>query len=159
MKEQFTTQEISLKLEKLGFKEKCLASYFVFGDGVARDGKYGQTEPELFIFGINEHHYTIDERSEELGMYAYHVVSVPLWQQVIDWLRENHKIWINSVSSHKGIFCFLVADQANLLSFGIHDIKYPSYHEAREQAVLKALELIKKEKDKKLNNNESNKKK
>ncbi len=88
LKHLFVPFNIAKLLDDKGFDDRTLANYFVFGDGVCRKGKYGQTEPELFI------DENLSDREEELGMYAYHVMGVPIYQQVIDWLEENHKILI-----------------------------------------------------------------
>ncbi len=91
MKELFVTYAIAKALQEKDFYQSCFfANYFVFGDGKVRDSKYGQTEPELFICGRN----SLESREEKLQMHAYHDVSVPTHQQVIDWLRVKHNIEI-----------------------------------------------------------------
>lgn len=138
MEKQFVTYEIASKLKELGFDEKCLADYFVFGDGIAVDGYYGKTEPELFIDDI----HSVEDREEELGMFAYHLLSVPLWQQVVDWLRENHDIDIEihaSFGSGGRWWANLCYNPTR--SEVLNIARFENYYEAREQAILKAIEL------------------
>ena len=76
MEEQFITYEIALKLKELGFNEECFCT---FDNGVLSrnpsnkmDGKPIQTKPYTWV--NSKVHNT--------------VITAPLWQQVIDWLRE-----------------------------------------------------------------------
>ena len=87
MNKEFIPYKQAVALKKLGFDEPCLAAYFVFGDGKLREGRYGQTEPQLFINGINKQ---LEDREEELKMFAYYDLSVPLYQQAFRWFREKY---------------------------------------------------------------------
>lgn len=152
MKKEFCTYEISIKLKELDFDEDCLASYFVFGNGKAINGIYGQTEPELFITSYNKDDYNVDEKSKELNMYAYHVVEVPLWQQTIEWLRKKYKIFI-SINHTIG----KQSDETNFLQWNFNILnfvygfysseEYENYEDARENAILKAIELCQEKKN------------
>ena len=66
MKKEFATYEIALKLKELGFNEDCFG-YFVIN------------LQELIIVNTKKH---------KSDWY----ISAPLWQQVIDWFREEHNI-------------------------------------------------------------------
>ena len=81
---------------------------------------------------------------------AIHNISVPLWQQVIDWFRNNHNIiiaWNLHDGDHSDTWritishfeCYYLIYNQNV---GIESY-YKTYEEAREQAILKAIELIK----------------
>ena len=121
IKEQFVTYEIVLKLKELGFDEKCL-------------GMYG-----------SEFEFVVDESSWRYAQISKDVLQAPLWQQVIDFLREKYLLHIEIQSP----------DYSNDVNFSwsIHKIsKFGSlasgesfdYHKVREQAILKAIELCKK---------------
>jgi len=66
MKEQFVKYETALKLKELGFNEKCL-------------GYYASDE---LILSVRDPYY------------PNKIVLAPLYQQVIEWLRVKHGIWI-----------------------------------------------------------------
>jgi hypothetical protein len=77
MKEQFVPYEIALILKDKGFDELCLGYYRE--DAQKKDGSlYEYITP-----------YEYDEVKE-----CEHMIPVfaPLWQQVIDWLREKHSL-------------------------------------------------------------------
>lgn len=85
MTQEFIPYEQALELKDLGFDEPCLANYYVFGDGVLRNGRYGQTKPTLFINGED-----VEEKCEELKMFAYHDISVPTYSQAFRLFREKY---------------------------------------------------------------------
>lgn len=130
MENQFVTYKIAKKLKELGFSEKCFAKYL---------------RGELVYNGINN--LTFGEPLSEIHL-------APLWQQVIDWLREKHELHI-SISRDGGWWGFCshdLSDEENsspeskhnttILSEGGAEIS--DYYSQREKAILKALELIKK---------------
>ena len=127
MKEQFVTYEIALALKELGFDEECLA-YF-------NNDKYRDlicTCENGMDGDFTIHHYSGD-------------VNAPLWQQVIDWLRENYNIyiWEQPINS-------FIDDEEELNSCifiyqrGITDS--PNEYDDKEQAILKEIELCKEKK-------------
>lgn len=122
----FVPYEIGLKLKEKGFNEQCLA----FFNGVGDD----MIQPIDTDF--------INYRS--IG----DCVAAPLWQQVIDWLREKHGYIIN-------IDYFPLPEHIKSLQpwtselYSISEFDYiieiydrDTYEKAREQVILKALELI-----------------
>jgi len=131
MKEQFVSYRIALALKKLEFDEECLG-VFVCGDLlITSDSVYS---------------------SKDIP-----VIKAPLWQQTIDWFREKHSIytailpyrnnednielcWYYSIVEDSeelyGILC-------NEIDLGATDELIDSYEEAREAAILKAIEIIK----------------
>ena len=131
MKEQFVTYEIALVLKELGFNEEC------FG--------YFKTDKNLHEF------YGSSEQVIDCNIQA------PLWQQVIDWLREKHNIYLTIYNpllynsyypdSKYGFDCeieFLTKNN-NVASTLIsnNDSGFETYYEVREQAINKAIEIIK----------------
>ena len=141
MNKQFVTYEIALKLKELGFNEKCLASYYTddernYGKGDIYDCRRKlsssidfdpfKEEFDNFYINSNETYY----------------VSAPLWQQVIDWFREKHNMYIE-ITYEGGL-----QKDTSLYSFQIWSNQTSNksdkmnYFKAREQAILKAIELI-----------------
>ena len=121
MKNQFTTYEISLKLKELGFDEKCF-------------GKYSNVQDEFVIITWDTNPFG-DQ------------IKAPLWQQVIDWFREEHEIII----IYSGMFISGVINpyykvhtkNINGITSQTETGGYTkSIEEAREKGILKAIELI-----------------
>ena len=128
MEEQFVTYEIALKLKELGFDEKCFAIYDAYQDNrlvyLCEDGR--------------NHSGTIKTNaSMDFSCLA------PLWQQVIDWFIEEHNIFIEITYEgglHKDTSLYSFQLWSNQTS---NKSDKMSYCEAREQAILKAIELCK----------------
>jgi hypothetical protein len=135
MKKEFVTYEIALKLKELGFDEECIGCFCI------------DCGEESFIFSYKF------RKNSKLKSH----ITAPLWQQVIDWFRETHQIYIT-------IDFAVRVDESTLEIIEIvgwnskieyckvgSDLEYTllctngnvSYQEAREQGILKALELLK----------------
>ena len=146
MKEQFVSYEIALKLKKLGFDESCFAYYKPYYEKDV-EGKDVITYPMLCSFM-----QTIDE---ELKTFKYSELDsdswddyllAPLWQQVIDWFREvkniNVEVWYDNTQDDGFPWLYeIYIDNKEHQHDGSY---YDSFYEVREQAILKAFELIKK---------------
>lgn len=123
MKEQFCTYEIALKLKELGFNEECLASYF---------------------------EWPIPDRGTfELSLRG--TIHAPLWQQAIDWFREKYDLHIvvtvNPYSEIDEVNGYKIYDgYKNMQCVSNQETQSWSHYKAREQAILKCIELCKKEK-------------
>ena len=117
MEKEFVTYEIALALKELGFDEPCLA-YF--------------EDKELMHGMLNN-----------LGKRRY-LVS-PLWQQVIDWFRikYNWLIVVDVANSNEYYAAIREYDEIGAIISKIPYKIYSIYEEAREQAILKAIKLIK----------------
>ena len=125
MKEEFVTYEIALKLKELGFDEPCF-------------GYFPPLKKEITVWYNPE----ITNSGE--------FILAPLWQQVIDWFREKHLIDIdkgwcisNPLGRKQEGYNISVYDRTRD-EFAVRDF-HIDYYKAREQAILKAIELIKKQ--------------
>ena len=127
MEKEFVTHEIALALKELGFDEPCLA-YFEDDEyydliHVCENQKEGNFIIESFQYGVK----------------------APLWQQVIDWFREFKNIvmevWYDNTQNDG--FPWLYEIYINNKEHEHNGSYYNSFYEAREQAILKAIELIK----------------
>jgi len=123
MKKQFVTYEIALKLEKIEFKEICLAH---FG-----------SEPYYDLI----HNCENVMEGDFVAHYFVSGLKAPLWQQVIDWFIEKHdyNIEIRRNRPKAGYFYTI-----NYSTFQEVSIATYTYYEAREAAILKAIELCQK---------------
>jgi len=131
MKSPFVNYEIALALKELGFDMHCFGRYYQHG-----------VIKNIGLFTDNN----TDEISRRKSVLF--LCNAPLWQQVIDWLREEHNLHINfSVNQFGYGIMFSIIDLKQ--STCIHNLQggvancYTCY-EARTQAILKALELINK---------------
>ena len=137
MKEQFVTYEIALALKELGFDEECLA-YF-------NNDKYHDL-----------HHSCENVMEGNFVINNYNELKAPLWQQVIDWF-DNKNIII-SIDINPGTLFYRVHlykryyHNPGRLVIGEYFLSgefnnFISKEEAREQAILKAIELCKEKKN------------
>ena len=138
MKDQFVTYEIALALKELGFSTPCFSAYTENGN--------------LMDIG----NYFNDDIIGELEGHSYYISCLaPLWQQVIDWFRDEHDIVIEIArqkyfdtyanSYAYEVVCKVYKNKELEGSVVIRDNKnnhiFYSYEEAREQAILKCIEL------------------
>jgi hypothetical protein len=142
----FVTYDIAKSLKDLGFNEKCFG-YF--------------NEKKSFFH--HEHPQAFYTRNDSVESYCTNIFSkrvtranacqAPLWQQVTDWLRIEHKININF--DFVGIdSCSYIVENLNKIdpNFSTPEFLYVSdmsksedfmsYYNARKYAILKAIEII-----------------
>ena len=128
MKNQFATYEISLKLKELGFNEECLAFFLMRNDLRIKEYKESGNKNSAF--------------------YNNTVCSAPLYQQIIDWFREKYNIHILVSgrlidSPESKVYVWEIYGDFKELPEELYDGINKDYYKAREQAILKAIELIK----------------
>ena len=72
------------------------------------------------------------------------MIAVPLWQQAIDFLREKYQMNITSVAECAGTYHWVIIYPVNKSNIEqeLERSEGESYYEAREKAILKAIELI-----------------
>lgn len=116
---QFCSYEIALKLKKLGFDEKCF-------------GMYG-----------SEFEFVVDESSWRYAQISKDVLQAPTYQQVIDWFRKNFNLSISIQYFLNDYYCYTINDMKNTKESNKLFTEFESYEEAREQAILKCIELLK----------------
>lgn len=131
MKNLFAPYELAVKLNELGFNEPCLAYY--------------ETEATLNLFDTIYGSITYPAEKEGLA------IDTPLWQQVIDWLR-NKQIYIEIIFSEslQRYFCNIKMRKVNDLTILSPGYNYPEndinegyYYEALSKAIEEAIKLIK----------------
>ena len=143
MKEQFVTYEIALKLKKLGFDEFCFAHY-INGDLITKTA----------ILKSSTMQYYQQNNINPSNQYKDKKCTAPLWQQVIDWFRNKYNLLIDSpkldeLNIGKWSVKITSLDKSTVLEEFVDQPYwrlyrcFRTYEEAREQAILKAIELIK----------------
>ena len=130
LEDQFCSYKISLALKELGFNEECIGTYF----------------PEFKLSDVG-----MDWNIKNLNDIDDKYCSAPLYQQAIDWFIEKYNLylsifpfynesgdlfWYNIVDTKEEVSCLFESDLK----------KINNYYKIREQAILKAIEIIKKNK-------------
>ena len=126
MKEQFVTYEIALKLKELGFDEDCI-NFYSF---------YPNIGWSLSLLGVTNE----DVVEQMVCHHNIKGIKAPLWQQVIDWFREKHKIRVCNL-----VNIYIEATFIIYHSTDVEVIDGNDFYKTREQAILKAIELCKKQ--------------
>lgn len=122
MKNLFVPFDIAKKLKIVGFNELCLAFYYNNGD--------------ITQFNLGED--ISGKRNVNLSSKDF--VAAPLWQQVIDWLREEKGIHFEIIESN-GIYSFTIKWH-NGTYYNVMPLKGDKYYPALQSGIEKALELI-----------------
>ena len=148
MKEQFVPATIAQQLKEKGFDESCMAYVYTGNTG---------TNVDQYVYGAISHDG--NPRCENYNAYDMSY-SLPLWQQVIDWLREKHNLRIFESTPIAGLssksfnedFRFELVKisgnggHANSVfgngGLGSRYQTYSSYNEARQAVIEHALTLI-----------------
>lgn len=126
MEKQFVTYEIALLLKELGFNEMCLGMYIKI-----------QLHKARFKYMLD-----ICKTNDSISKFFIHQpgnCAAPLWQQAIDWLREKHKTEIVVWDYYSKGYYYAINGLTNELNQNLQE----TFHAAREQAILKAIEIIK----------------
>lgn len=131
MNKHFVTYEIALKLKELGFDEECIASYCLFKD--KENPELGYAE-ELYGL-VDNQRYNSNTNTIFEGE-----ISAPLWQQAIEWFVNKHLIFVTFEIHIIGGWKIHKTDKTNPISIDTSI----SYYQGREEALLKAIELCKK---------------
>ena len=133
MEKQFVTYEIALALKELKFNEPCIAKYCRYNSS---DNIELFPQSQNFFQGDGFEYCKNSEYKKE------EKIAAPLWQQAIDWFREEHD---NNIIIMP---CFIPSNEIKYyifkgkLKWDWNEL-YNTYEEAREQSILKAIELIK----------------
>jgi hypothetical protein len=141
MNKQCVTFEMAKKLKKLGFNKKC---YHVY----ERDGRFVEFMYLKVYLGDDDIMELLSRDSAwEIKLNNPNYFPAPLWQQVIDWLREEHHIYINtSVGIGEDQITVSVTDNSVARDTYAHTFRIPidvqDYYRAREMAIEKALDLV-----------------
>lgn len=155
MKKQFVSYEIALALKELGFDEECFG-YFTPMKTWMMEGNEFNSEPHFhgcnwpndnntfyFMYIPN----TFGDRTESIKNSQFtksiENVAVPLWQQVIEWFRNLHNIyiWISYSKGYDNPYSgyIITLNKTNGITTGYSK----SYEESRKRVILKAIELCK----------------
>jgi len=150
MESLFVSYELALLAKEKGFDEPCFAAWFKYT--ILNDKKIELTKPKDSIYGENflfknSLEIFIDNSISGKGDGAK--CSAPLYQQLVDWFREKHKLYIevswittNDEINHKVNFWYMITKE-DVLEFDLESPKeFDSYYEALNKALTEAFKLI-----------------
>lgn len=151
LQNQFVSYEIAKELKELGFDEECLAYFLNSYDTADELDNIKFNEKNHIEFKIGSYKYLNIQDVLNSSIF----IICPLYQQVIDWFREKHNLHLSfeeqpinySNLEEYGYSCFLRYAVAGIYSTWVYNKDnywWNNYHKLREQAILKAIELIKK---------------
>lgn len=129
MKKLFVTYDVAFRLRQLGFNEKCFGFWMV--------SERTKGKPKLY--------QTI--RKLNADCVRDDTCSAPLYMQVVDWFRDEHKIYISPRESWSfdDTLEFVVTVNGTYVNHGRTDKpinRFDTYYEALEAGIRKALTLI-----------------
>lgn len=130
MKHLFVPYELALKLKEKGFDEQCLACY--------------NLDRYFFIRHIGNCLGADDYTNNTNIPDDYGIFSAPLYQQVIDWFREKHKILVFADTNTHDWSCHSPTlhqkGKGHIRVTGT--IEFDDYYEALNKAIEEAIKLI-----------------
>lgn len=138
IQKQFTSFEIAVRLKTLGFNEPC------FGFFTGNNEEIDLSTDSLFT------NKTLSRILKIRGEEERFQVASPIWQQCIDYIRLTHNIdvvfvppvaWqVQTYDKNMTVYNFNLPEAKTIQEDEIE------YHKSKEQAILKAIELIEKTK-------------
>lgn len=118
MKEQFCDYETSRKLKELGFNAPCIALH---GEGGFNCGMI---------------------KNSKNSNWQNPVCTAPLWQQVRQWIWDNHKAFIRLEFDDDGYYVPSLISEDGNLNFVLNNKKVHDYIEAENDAIKDAVEWL-----------------
>lgn len=116
----FISFELALQLKDMGFNEPCLALYHAYNK-------------EHKMVNIPIQNKFCDKNQ----------ISSPLYQQVIDWFRDKHQIYIQPQKQfHNKGFKIGKIVIGEVSYNGPWNKKYDTYYEALNEGILKGIEIL-----------------
>ena len=146
MKKQFVTYKIALKLKELDFDKECLAWF--------DENKEIRIAPDVYKKWTSKPLTNLNI----IKVFNIDCITAPLYQQVTDWFREKHNIHIEielTDNTMQFYYQYCIVDSKNrechdedmidqATRIYNYNERFNTYEEAREQAILKNIELCKK---------------
>lgn len=140
IKELFVPYEIAVKAKEKGFNELCIGAYYQKNNS----NEKVTFEPDTDKNPTNNYTHYFDgvRNSDTKDSFAiYEMVTAPLYQQLVDWLRERcstrMRITEELGKGTFGMYCFSVrSEYPTILAEG------KTYYEALNKALEEALKLI-----------------
>jgi len=138
MKHLFVPEDIAKQLRDLGFNEPCFAIYY-------KNNLEKNLQPAYKIYNIPD----VKNTSFEVTMLrSADAVTAPLYQQVVDWFRLNHNLYLNIDHVNNPEPEMWGYDVCRMRGGGIIDMwdktkSVKDYYENFNNAIKSAIEIIK----------------
>ena len=145
MKEQFVPYEIAILLKEKGFTDECMASYQISltAQENEEDGFSGSFGWEKGEVNFNKGYFVNCAPYCDFSNKSWLSCAAPLWQQVIDWLREKHSVDIMIRQTElKGRSYYKITKIETEDKIKGYSNFCKSTYEARQAAIEHALTLI-----------------
>lgn len=131
MKNLFLPYELSKTLKRKGFNEPCIAYKW--------DDTYIHSQG--IVANFENFHWTIRDLHNHNESPTR--ISIPLYQQVIDWFRIEHKLFVSVEIGTQEYSYFIYDIRRNESATGTKSLSYNGeYYEAMDKAIEEALRLI-----------------
>jgi len=140
MKKKFVPYLIAKDLKKIGYDVPCFARYTKHQDVLQlsiSECCYDMVSGKMLYGNIKNFN---DDFYKKEG-----TISAPSWDDVIDWLRKKYyfNLLLNGVDVEDKTWTARIVDVRFSTNISIVD-DYKNYDEARENTIIKSIELIKK---------------
>ena len=117
---------------------------------LAKEKGFAKEIPEEFISFYSMEDKDFDgPGSLAYGVSTDEILIAPMYEQILDWFRENHKLEISSLlTAENKRFPFIEKIPKNGFDFEVNNdylgkgITYDSYYEALDKALIEAFKLI-----------------
>ena len=136
----FVSYELALELKNIGFDEPCIRSY--------DNDNENSSDKKFYLFEyISSIGITTTQLQSNKGMENF--IGAPLYQQVIDWLRDEKYI---NIQTHYDYITYdvIIYDYKNSQTIKLQSTLmegapycFTDYYEALNEAIKEALKLIK----------------
>ena len=151
MQKEFVTHTIALKLKKLGFDEPCFGYYTPIKDWMISANPEYNSEPHFigpnwinedmsfyFMYKANSFGDRTETVSNSKFIKTIENVTVPLWQQVIDWFdTKGIFITIRPYYHNTTMKYGWILDHGKLIA----GVDFNSRYKANENAIIEAIAL------------------
>lgn len=142
MKELFVSYELALKLKEKGFDEECIAYWFLSLEK-GTNKEVVSLLPIVIVWKAGTMWKGMDNSKCDSEILC----TAPLYQQVIDWFREKHKI---GVDNSPVLSTDLETYKYNYMIYSLNKVDFDqkrstiqyTYYEALDKAIEEALKLI-----------------
>ena len=116
------SKDISLELKGLGFNVRCTHYY---------EGEKLKTNNNVFGWDFNNSFLTC--------------CSAPFYQQVFDWFRDKHDLWIEISKPHSWLLTILDKEQNKRMCLEDYDdyTEPTSYKEAQDVCIKRLIQIVK----------------
>jgi hypothetical protein len=157
IEKNFVNYELAFKLKELGFNEECFGYYTPIKNWMISTNPKFNSEPHFigpnwshsnmtfyFMYKSNSFGDRTETVCNSKFTKAIKNIAVPLYQQVTEWLRNEHNFHIELFNSSYGNWCVTkIVEVKGGGEIQIHGEYFDDYYKALEKGIIECLNLIK----------------